>query len=131
MYCKTKHLFGFEGEEEVEMLLCSSDPPPDVYFVVFSVVFPGPSSLSYQGLEVKSPICPNELKANRTSVVFLIDIYLFIYFVFAPPRSAVYRYGFDCTNRSRQQSLFDVKGIYHIHYLQDIKPSLFTCISNR
>lgn len=78
MYCKTKHLFGFEGEERDAALFVGSLPLSFFVLFRFSVVFPGPSSLSYQGLEVRSPICPtvlaNELTANRTSV-FLSSIY--------------------------------------------------------
>lgn len=66
MYCKTEHLLGFErGRRRWRCCFVRRKPPPKCLFCrCFSVVFPGPSSLSYQGLEVRSPNLPQRTQGK-------------------------------------------------------------------
>lgn len=77
-----------EGEERKMLLLFSFGSLPPLCNLIFlggnflslffSVVFPGPSSLSYHGLEVKSPIFA-KLKAKPDLVLFVF-LFFGIYF---------------------------------------------------
>lgn len=142
MYCKTKHLFGFEGEERDAALFVGSLPHLSFSsFFLIVILFLGSlpwsfiSVISRAGGEVanlQNGSCKKkELKANRTSVSF------FCFPTFICPSislcsASVYHYGLIAQTVHDDSLCLMSKVMYpcHIHYLQDIKPSLFTCISN-